>query len=267
MPYSSPISDRNPETNNRQLLILLVLFGGVGISILFGLFVLINQIVNFIPVSVEQKIGALITEEFKHKSNPSSTEVKLNEIVEKLEELLPENSAYKRDYQVLYIPEDTVNALAVPGDMIIIYEGLLKEVKSENELVMILGHEIGHFAHRDHLRSLGNILLFKIVINYIFGGVEILQSGADFANILANAQYSQAQEIKADEFGLNLLNQYYGHVAGATDFFQRLINENKQDNVTDFFVSHPQPEKRVKRLEKLIQNNNYTLGNKQDLRM
>lgn len=267
MPYSSPISDENPETNNRQLLLIIALLGGIGISILFGLFVLINQIVNLIPVNIEHKIGALIVQEFKNKSNSSSTEVKLNEIVDKLEQLLPENSNYKRDYKVLYIAEDTVNALAVPGDIIIIYEGLLKEVKSENELVMILSHEIGHFAHRDHLRSLGNILLLKIVINSLFGGVEILQSGADFANILANAQYSQTQESKADEFGLNLLNKYYGHVAGATDFFDRLIDDNKEGNIIDFFATHPQPEKRVKRLEKLIENNNYSLGEKQDLRM
>ncbi|BAQ62707.1 peptidase M48 [Geminocystis sp. NIES-3708] len=267
MPYSSPISKNSPEVNNRQLLTLLILFGGLGLSIVLALFVIINQIVNFIPVNVEQKIGNLITDEFKQKSESSTTEIKLNKIVDNLENLLPENTNYKRDYKVLYIPENTVNALAIPGDIIIIYEGLLKEVKSENELVMILSHEIGHFANRDHLRSLGNILLLKIVINSLFGGVEILQSGADFANILANAQYSQNQESKADEFGLNLLNKYYGHVAGATDFFERLSNKNQEDNFMDFFASHPQPQKRVQRLEKLIQNNNYTLGKKEDLKM
>lgn len=269
MPYSSPISDRSSETNNKQLLILFSLFGGLGIFIILGLFLLINQIVNFIPVSLEQKIGSVITEEFKQKSKPSSTQIKLNEMVDNLEQLLPENSNYKRDYKVLYIPEDTVNALAIPGDTIIIYEGLLKEVKSENELVMILSHEIGHFANRDHLRRLGNILLFNILINSLFGNVEILSSGTNFVNILANAQYSQTQESKADEFGLNLLYKYYGHVAGATDFFQRLSTEKKQNNVNviDFFASYPQPTKRVKQLEKLIKNNNYILGKKEDLKM
>lgn len=265
MPYSSPITNDNPEVNNRQLLIIIALFGGLGISIILGLFILVNNIVNVIPVSLEHKIGALISEQFKQKSSSSSTEIELNKIVDNLENLLPDDSVSKRNYQVLYIPEDTVNALAIPGDTIIVYEGLLKQVKSENELVMILSHEIGHFAHRDHLRSLGNIILLKIVINSLFGGVEILQSGADIANILANAQYSQSQETKADEFGLNLLNKYYGHVAGATDFFESLKDENKQDNLTDFFATHPHPEKRVKHLEKLIKNNNYTLGEKRNL--
>ncbi|MGI0481498.1 M48 family metallopeptidase [Geminocystis sp. CENA526] len=265
MPYSSPISNENPEVNNRQLLIIIALFTGLGISLILGLFILVNNLVNFIPISVEQKIGALITEQFKQKSSSSSTAIQINKIVDNLETLLPNDSISKRDYQVLYIPEDTVNALAIPGDTIIIYEGLLKEVKSQNELVMILSHEIGHFANRDHLRSLGNILLLKIVINSVFGGVEILQSGTDIANILAHAQYSQSQESKADEFGLNLLNKYYGHVAGATDFFDRLKEENKKQKITDFLATHPHPEKRVKHLENLIKKNNYTLGKKQDL--
>ncbi|BAQ63756.1 M48 family metallopeptidase [Geminocystis sp. NIES-3709] len=267
MGYHSPISDRNPETNNRQLLILFALFSGVGLTIIIGLFILLNQVVNLIPVSVEQKIGSLIVNEYKQKNKLSSTEIKLNKIVDKLEQLLPSNTTEKRNYQVLYIPEDTVNALAIPGDTIIIYEGLLKQVESENELVMILSHEIGHFAHRDHLRSLGNIFLTKLLINYLLGGVEILQSGADFTNILAHAQYSQAQEKKADEYGLDLLNKYYGHVAGATDFFQRLMTENKQTeqrNIIAFIASHPLPEKRIKNLEKLIKNKGYILQKKVD---
>lgn len=265
MPYSSPISNDNPEVNNRQLLMIIALFGGLGISIILGLFILVNNLVNLIPVSLEHKIGALITEGLKQKSSPSSTEMELNKIVDNLENLLPDDSLSKRDYQVLYLPEDTVNALAIPGDKIIIYEGLLKQVKSENELVMILSHEIGHFAHRDHLRSLGNVILLKIVINALIGDIEILQSGADIANVLANAQYSQSQETKADEFALNLLNKYYHHVAGATDFFESLKDENKQDKITAFFASHPHPEKRVKHLKELIKNNNYTLGEKRNL--
>ena len=46
-----------------------------------------------------------------------------------------------------------MNAVALPGGNIVVFAGLLKEIKSENELAMILGHELGHFAHRDHLRG------------------------------------------------------------------------------------------------------------------
>ncbi|MEP0779976.1 M48 family metalloprotease [Microcoleus sp. ZQ-A2] len=49
--------------------------------------------------------------------------------------------------------------LALPGDAIVIYADLVQQAKSQNELMMVLGHELGHFAHRDHWRGLGGAYL------------------------------------------------------------------------------------------------------------
>lgn len=257
MPYSSPIRDRNLDTNNKQIIIVLIILVMMISLSLYGLFALSNHLVNFIPVSFEQKLGSLIVSNFEQKNQLSTTQINLNQLLDKMEQKLSPNTPAKRDYQIIYIPEDVVNAIALPGDKIVIYQGLLKKIESENELVMILGHEIGHFAHRDHLRSIGNTILMKMIINYFLGGSEILQSGADLTNLIVNAQYSQNQERQADLFGLNLLYQYYGHVNGATDFFNRLNEEEKTDPKIAFLSSHPLPKKRIINLEKLIRKNNY----------
>ncbi|MBE9223149.1 M48 family metallopeptidase [Cyanobacterium stanieri LEGE 03274] len=262
MPYSSPIRDRNSDTNNRQVIIVLIIFLTVISLIIYGLFAVINNVVNFIPISVEQRIGSLVVPSFERKNLANITNQQLNQLLDNLENKLPENSLVKRDYEIIYVPENVVNAIALPGNKIVIYEGLLKEVESENELMMILGHEIGHFANRDHLRSIGHLILIRIVINYFLGGSEILQSGADLSNLIVNARYSQNQEQKADLFGINLLNKYYDHVNGATDFFQRLNEEAKNNLNIAFLSSHPLPEKRVRRLEKLIKENNYSIKDK-----
>ncbi|AFZ48080.1 peptidase M48 Ste24p [Cyanobacterium stanieri PCC 7202] len=257
MPYSSPIHDRNLDTNNKQIIIVLIMFATMITLILYGLFALSNHLVDFIPVSFEQKIGALILGDFEQGNQINNTQIQLNKLLDKIEQKLPLDTPEKRDYQVIYVSEDVVNAIALPGDKIVIYQGLLEKIESENELVMILGHEIGHFAHRDHLRSIGNLILMKMVINYFLGGSEILQSGADLTNLIVNAQYNQNQEKKADLFGLNLLYQYYGHINGATDFFLRLNKEEKTNPEIAFLSSHPLPKKRIINLEKLIKENNY----------
>lgn len=130
--------------------------------------------------------------------------------------------------------------------------------------MMILGHELGHFANRDHLRSLGKTLAIRVAIASIFGDNGTLPNtlGVVIKNI-SNAGYSQSQEYQADEFGLILLNETYGHVTGATDFFKNLKEQEKLD--WDFFSSHPVGEKRVKKLEKLIQQKQYKLGEYSDL--
>ena len=267
MPYHSPISDRNPEPNNRDLLTLLMFFISVILIIIIVAFTVLNQIINFIPVELEQKLGSLITSQLNIENNDSPTQVELNKLLDKLEQKLPENTVAKRDYQLIYVPEKTVNALAVPGDIIIVYQGLLEKMDSENELMMVLGHEIGHFANRDHLRKLGNVVLMQLLFSFFFGQADIVSSGANLTNLIVNSQYSQKQETAADKFGLELLNQYYGHVAGATDFFEELKKENQLSNKIAFFSSHPLPEKRVKQLQKLIKKNNYTLGKKVDLQL
>ncbi|HAC64518.1 MAG TPA: peptidase M48, partial [Cyanothece sp. UBA12306] len=144
---------------------------------------------------------------------------------------------------------------------IIIFEGLVKAVKSENELMMILGHELGHFTHRDHLKSLGRTLMIKMIIASIFGDSRTLANSAAIAiETISNSRYSQSQEYQADEFGLMLLNKTYGHVAGATDFFTRL--SQKEHSNWDFLSTHPASQRRVKKLEQLIKQNQYQLGKK-----
>jgi predicted Zn-dependent protease len=265
MPYSSPISDRNPEPNNRDLLTLLLFFSSAIVTIIIVIFILINQVINFIPVELEQKLGSIITSQLNLKNNDSPTQKELNKLLDKLEQKIPKDNIANRDYQLIYVPEKTVNALAVPGDIIIIYQGLLEKMDSENELMMVLGHEIGHFAHRDHLRKIGNVFLMQLLFSFLFGQNDLLSSGANLTNLIVNSQYSQKQETAADQFGLELLNQYYGHVAGASDFFAELEKENQLNEQIAFLSSHPLPEKRVQDINQLIEKNNYILGEKQPL--
>ena len=42
--------------------------------------------------------------------------------------------------------------------------GLLEQTASENELAFVVGHEIGHFRNRDHLRGLGRGVAFGLVL-------------------------------------------------------------------------------------------------------
>jgi Zn-dependent protease with chaperone function len=263
MSFSSPISNRNPEPNNRQLLTLWGIFLGLIMVGFWLIGLLINGLINWIPLELETQLGAIIIPSYEQKAESSPQQAKLNELLNGLEKNLPQEQQAGRDYQVLYIPESTVNALAIPGDTIIIYDGLLQEIESENELMMILGHELGHFAHRDHLRSLGNFLLIKIALSYVVGDLGNLQSAVDFVNAIANARFSQTQETQADQYGLELLYKYYGHVGGATDFLEKLSQENNL-NIA-FLSTHPSPEKRVQKLKQLINQENYPLKKTQPL--
>ena len=258
---STNYRSRNQPPSNRQLLVLLGIFAAFTIGIIWLIGWIASSIFWLIPPSIEQQLGAVIVPIYESQAKPSAAQNTLNELLDRLEAKLPPQQRQGRDYQVLYIPEDTVNALAIPGDRIIIYAGLVKQAKSENELMMVLGHELGHFANRDHLRSLGRAVVVQIAIAYFVGDVGTIGSiAASGVESLSNAQFSQSQESQADEVGLTLLQQTYGHVAGATDFFARMSKKQALD--IDFLATHPAPARRVKEIEQLIKQRNYKLQQK-----
>ncbi|MBW4664354.1 MAG: M48 family metallopeptidase [Chroococcus sp. CMT-3BRIN-NPC107] len=255
--------NRNQPPSNRQLLILLGIFAAFTIGVIWLIGWIASSIVWLIPYSVEQQLGAVIVPVYERLAMPSPAQNTLNDLLDRLEAQLP-SQRQNRDYKVLYIPKDTVNALAVPGDRIIIYSGLVKQAQSENELMMVLGHELGHFANRDHLRSLGRAVVVQIAIASIIGDIGSIGSIAvSGIETISNAQYSQSQESQADEVGLTLLQKTYGHVAGATDFFARMSQKQQLD--IDFLATHPAPSRRVKEIQQLIKQRNYKVEQKQPL--
>ena len=116
----------------------------------------------------------------------------------------------------------TANAMALPGGNIVVYTGLLDRVASENELAFVLAHELGHYAHRDHLRGMGRALVFAVIAGLLFGpdsGTGSLLAGALG---LTELSFSRRQETRADAFAVAALHCAYGHVGGSTDFFDRI---------------------------------------------
>ncbi|NJR49710.1 MAG: M48 family metallopeptidase [Leptolyngbyaceae cyanobacterium CSU_1_3] len=263
-PGTAAYSDRNPPPSHAQLLKLTAIFLSLILITIWSILGLVNAIVWWMPPSIEQQLGALIVPVYEKMAQPSPTQDKLNQLVDRLEAKLP-NSQKERNYQVLYIPESTVNAGALPGDRIILYKGLLKEVQSENELMMVLGHELGHFANRDHLRGLGQGLLLQLAFSWVTGDAGSLSAiAASGVVALSRAKFSQTQEIQADQFGLTLLQSNYGHAAGASDFFARL-GQKEDGDIAAMLATHPPSKNRVAALEKLIRDRGYPLRDKSPL--
>lgn len=248
--------DRNPPTSNSQILILFGLFAGLIWGIIWLMGLLTDSLVGSMPIEIEQQLGKILAPAYAEIAEDSPTQQALNDLLDRLETHLPSSQRHDRNYRLFLIQEPTVNAVALPGDTILLYEGLLDRAESENEVAMVLGHELGHFAHRDHLRRLGGTLILKSAIASFFGDAGTLGAiAASSVEAVSRSRYSQSQELEADRFGLELLQQTYGHVGGATDFFERMSREPRAD--FDFLSTHPSPKNRVAELEALIREKKY----------
>ena len=152
------------------------------------------------------------------------------------------------------------NAMALPGGLIIVTTGLLDEVESENELAFVLGHELGHYHNRDHIRALGRGVVLAMFFSVVSGG-DVSSMGVRVAD-LATRGFSRKHEYSADEFGLELVYTQYGHVNEAWRLFERW-DEGGNDRLIDlvsYTSTHPQPDDRIERLEGLADVNGWPVG-------
>ncbi|MEM9383594.1 MAG: M48 family metallopeptidase [Pseudomonadota bacterium] len=93
------------------------------------------------------------------------------------------------------------NALALPSGIVVITDELVTLAVSEDELVGVLAHEVGHVVHRHSLRRViqsAGITVLVWVLTGDAAGMNVLVESAPA--VLANAAYSRRFEAAADDF-------------------------------------------------------------------
>ncbi len=233
----------------REFFLLLGALLGIILVIYVGFGFAVDLVIPRLPDEVERSLVEVFSGIYDDtEQTPAS--VQLQKL---LDELLQEYPEKERFYRIHLVPDCLVNAMALPGGNIVVFSGLINEVESENELTFVLAHELGHFANRDHLRGLGRGLVLLTISTALLGADNVVNNL--IMNSLVNVQmkFSQEQERKADFFGLDLLNRRYGHVGGATDFFQKMAAREKKGRLAYYFASHPYPLDRVENLKKEVQ--------------
>jgi predicted Zn-dependent protease len=152
------------------------------------------------------------------------------------------------------IKSKTKNAFAVPGGYVYFYTAILKDFKSESELVSVFSHEVGHVVlhhSRDGMvKSAGASAVVGIFLGDGIGGLIGLL-GANFW-LLGN---SRENESEADEMGFKYTNALGISSQGLSDFFARGLksydpdtkkcDEEKESSALDVFSTHPPSCERV----------------------
>jgi len=261
---------RLPETNvnvtpTSPLKEFLILAGGL-LGLAVGVYMLLGLAVNLIVPRVPPEFEKRMTVFFPGSMRTSDLESERAAYVQGLVDDLKRRCVHlPYDFRIHVRDSATVNALALPGGQIVVFSGLLDRVGSENELVFVLAHEMGHYAHRDHLKGLGRGLVLMVMSAFVFGSDSGVSQLLGRTLNLTELSFSRKQENRADAFGLGTLNCVYGHVAGATDFFEKIPESQDPGRFGHYFASHPENRRRITRLQNLTQKHGFGKGEREPL--
>jgi len=191
-------------------------------------------VVPLIPTSWERKFGeALIGELGNRICNDAAGQAALDAMVRRLS---PQKTPPK--VQIANFPQ--VNAVTFPGGTIILFQGLIQQAASPDEVAGVIAHELGHVENRDIVHALVRQLGLSIVTQGFGGGA------GNMLNTLFSASYSQKAEAKADVYARDALRRARISPLPTADFFKGLTlgSASETAGLIAYVASHPAPQSR-----------------------
>lgn len=192
------------------------------------------------------------------KNNPvcdanSPYTVRLN----KLTEGLTDADGIPLNFKVYNVID--VNAFACADGSIRVFSSLM-DIMTDEELLGVIGHEVGHIAHRDSKKGFRTALLTSALKDGISskGGKAAALTDSqlgDLGEALVNSTYSQKQERSADDYGYEFLKKAGKNPWSMAFSFRRLkqmqeeTGAQKSNKINQLFSTHPDLDARIKHME------------------
>jgi len=154
------------------------------------------------------------------------------------------------NYKV-YLTKD-VNAFATADGSVRVFSGLM-DIMDDNQLLAVIGHEIGHVANHDSRDAMKAALRKAAVVGAVSSQSDKVAKITDsqygqLASAIIDSKYSRKQESEADEFSYEFLKRNKYNVNAEEAAFVILANMSggtSADFLTKMMSSHPDPQERA----------------------
>ncbi|WP_243454164.1 M48 family metalloprotease [Oceanisphaera pacifica] len=153
---------------------------------------------------------------------------------------------------------DEINAFAMPDGTVRVYSGLM-DVMNDDELVAVIGHEVGHIKFEHSLSQFKTAYLAQAArqaASAAGGTVGELASSeyADMGEKFMSAQFSQSDELESDAYGIEVLCQQGMDPFAAMRAQEVLLKHS--GNGGGLFSSHPSSAERIAAARTAAANSN-----------
>lgn len=177
--------------------------------------------------------------------------------LKKLTEGLTDVEGIPLNFKVYNVTD--VNAFACADGSVRVFSALM-DIMSDEELLGVIGHEVGHVAHKDSKKAFRTALLTSALKDGVAakGGKAAALTESQLGSLgeaLVNASYSQKQERDADDYGYEFLKKAGKNPWSMALSFRKLkqmqaeAGAQKSSKLNQLFSTHPDLDARIKRME------------------
>lgn len=142
-------------------------------------------------------------------------------------------------WEIHVIDDPEVAACSIPGGKVFVNQGMLDLCKRDDELAVVLGHEIAHgiVGHSSERLSRWAVLIPFVVLGSLLSGIDedLVQLGIDVAFKLP---HERAHEVEADKLGLSIMAESGYDPSAALALWSRWESQD-QDYIPPFLRTHP----------------------------
>lgn len=196
------------------------------------------------PISTNQEYNAMVTRAGKRIAQAAGDDIP------------------NADWEfVVFDDDEQINAFAMPGGKVAVYTGLFKVAENENDLAIVMGHEVAHVAAQhgnermsQQLLTAGGAIAIGIGSKDMSEGNRQLLLAAYGAGTTLGVllPYSRYHESEADEIGLIYAAKAGYDPRAAIPFWKRMSEQSEGKAPPEFLSTHPSGETRVERLTKIM---------------
>ncbi len=209
-----------------------------------------------IPPSVEQKVGEQGLTSLDHWLF-SESEIgpdEQNRLQQRFSQLITKAAGGPYHYRLLLRGSQKMgaNALALPGGIVVVTDGLVELAENDDQIMAALAHEIGHVEYQHGIRSILQDSLTAILMIGLLGDISSVSSlSATLPTVLVESRYSRQFEQEADLYAVELLQKQGIAPEQFVEILALLEKSHGTGFEFDYLSSHPAMDKRIAIIESL----------------
>ncbi len=218
-----------------------------------------------LSIGEERKIGEQLLYSVR-KELPVLDEPDINQYINTLGRKVLENVGPQYfEYRFFVVKNNQFNAFAAPAGLVFFYSGLIETMRSENELLSVLAHEIGHVVSRHIAQRLDKGTKIS-AISLLLGiaglalGVPGLSQGVLMGSMATgqaiNLQFSREDEEQADRLSFGWMQKMQRNPVAMEDMLKMMRRTTRYrmgGEVPQYLLTHPNPEARLGYVTSLLE--------------